>query len=116
MTSALRIVVTVLLAVMVVGCGLSKEQIGEIVKTSMQEKFESDPQFKDWHLTVTGVQVLSKGGNQYQGIAKITHEGTPHDVPVEITADGINVIWQVAPGAFTFVFQKEMQKLQNTFR
>jgi len=116
MTSSLRLVLMVLLVVIVSGCGLSKDQIGETVKTSMQEKFDSDPQFKDWHLTVTGVQVLSKGGNQYQGIAKITYESTSHDVSVEITADGKNVMWQTAPGAFTFVFQKEMEKLQNIFR
>ena len=92
-------------------CGLSKGQISEIVKTSMQEKFNSDYQFKDWNLTVIGVQIISKGGSQYQGIARITHEGTSHAIPVEITVDGNNVMWKSAPGAFMFVAQKEIQKL-----
>jgi len=116
MTRAAKIAAIIVLAFMMAGCGLSKEQIGETVKSSMQEKFNSDPQFKKWRLTVTDVQVLSKGGNQYQGIAKITHEGTSHDVPVEITVDGNNVMWQVAPGGFAFIFQKEMEKLQNIFQ
>ena len=103
MTIALRILVAALFAVMVVGCGPSREGIGETVKTSMQEKFDTDPQLKDWHMKVAGVQVFSKGGNEYNGIATITHEGTPHDLPVEITVDGYNVMWQVAPGAFTFL-------------
>ena len=115
MTRVMLITGIILLALIAVGCGLSKEQIGETVKSSMQEKFDSDHQFKEWHLTVTSVQVLSKGGNQYEGIAKITHEGTSHDVPVQITADGNNVMWQVAPGGFAFILQKEMEKLQNVF-
>jgi hypothetical protein len=113
MANRLRIVISVFLAVMVFGCAQSKEQIGEIVKASMQEKFNSDPQFKDYHFTVTSVQVLSKGGNQYQGLAKITYESTSYDTPVEITVDGAKVMWQAPPGAFGFVAQKELQKLQN---
>ena len=116
MTRALQIAGIILLSLIVAGCGQSKEQIGETVKSSMQDKFNSDPQFINWHLTVTSVQVLSKGGNQYEGIAKITHEGTSHDVPVQITADGNNVMWQVLPGGFAFIAQKEMEKLQNTFQ
>jgi hypothetical protein len=92
------------------------EQIGETVKTSMQQKFNSDVQFKEWQLTVTRVQILKQGDNRFQGIATVMHEGAPHDVPVDITADGSNVIWQVQPGAFMFVAQKELQKLQNIFK
>lgn len=82
------------------------DQVGETVKTSMQEKFDSDPQFKDSHMTVTSVQVLKQGDNKFQGIAKITHEGASHDVLVEITADRNNVIWRTDPGAFMFLAQK----------
>jgi len=111
MISTRRLLLTVLLAVIVAGCGLSKDDIADTVKTSTQQKFDSDSQFKDWHLWVTGVDVLSKGGNQYQGIAHIYHAGTSHDVPVEITVDGRDVMWQTAPGAFVFVLQKEMENL-----
>lgn len=103
-------------AAWLVGCSMSTEQIGETVKSSMQQKFDSDGQFKEWHLSVTRVQVLKEGGNRFKGIANVMHEGTPHDVPVEITVDGSNVMWQVQPGAFMFVAQKELQKLQTIFR
>jgi hypothetical protein len=108
--------VSVLAATLLLGCGMSTEQIGETVKTSMQQKFDSDAQFKEWHLLVTRVQVLKQGENRFQGIASVEHEGTSHDVPVEITADGSNVMWQVQPGAFMFIAQKEFQKLQNIFK
>jgi hypothetical protein len=94
----------------------SREQIGETVKTSMQQKFDSDAQFKEWHLTVTKVQVLKQAENRYQGIATVMHEGEPRDVPVDITADGSNVMWQAQAGAFMFVTQKEMQKLRSVFQ
>ncbi len=116
MNNALRMVIMVMLTVMVAGCGLSKSQIGEIVKTSMQEKLDYDPGFKNWHLSVTDVQVLAKGGNQYQGIAKIMYEGISHDVSVEITVDGDDVMWQIPPGSFMFVLQGEMEKLGNIFQ
>lgn len=103
-------------AILLAGCGMSTEQIGETVKVSMQQKFNSDDQFKEWHLSVTKVQVLKQGDNRFQGIATVLHEGRSHDVPVEITADGTNVMWQVQPGAFMFVAQKELQKLQSIFK
>lgn len=65
---------------------------------------------KAWHLTVTDIQVLEQD-NRFQGMAKIMHEGTSHDVAVEITVDGKNVMWKTDPGAFMFVAQKEIQKL-----
>ena len=111
-----KLAVGAFFAILLVGCGMSIEQIGETVKASMQQKFNSDDQFKEWHLSVTKVQVLKQGDNRFQGIATVLHEGTTHDVPVEITADGLNVIWQVQPGAFMFVAQKELQKLQSIFK
>ncbi len=111
-----KFAVGVLIATLLVGCGMSTEQIGETVKTSMQQKFDSDAQFKEWHLFVTRVQVLKQGENRFQGIATVVHEGTTHDIPVEITADGSNVMWQVQPGAFMFVAQKQLQKLQDILK
>jgi hypothetical protein len=72
--------------------------------------------FKEWHITVTSVQLLKQGDNRFQGIAKLTHQGTSHDVPVEITADGTNVMWKTDPGVFMFVAQKEMEKLKGLFQ
>jgi hypothetical protein len=96
--------------------GMSKEQIGETTKMSMQQTFDTNSQFKEWQLKVTDVQVLKQGENQYQGIAKVVHDGTTHDVPVDLTVDGLNVIWTTDPGAFLFVAQKELQNLQNILK
>jgi len=82
----------------------------------MQQTFDSDPQFKEWHLAVIRVQALKQVGNRYQGIATVVHEGTSHDIPVEITAEGSNVMWKTEPGALMFVAQKEIQKLQSVLQ
>ena len=111
MKNVLRIVALILVISLVAGCGLSNEDIGEAVKTSMQETFNSNPQFKEWNLTVSSVQVLKQGGNNYKGLATIMYEGTSHDVPIQITVDGNSVMWEAAPGSFMFVAQKELQKL-----
>ena len=104
----------VLAVALLIGCGQSTEQIRETVKKSMQQKFDSDSQFKEWHLSVTSVQVLKQGENRYQGMATVMHEGESHDVPVEITADGSNVMWQAPSGSFMFVALKEFQKLEKS--
>ena len=101
--------VAVLFGAAAVGCGMSKEKISQAVKTSMQSKFDTDLQFKSWHLTVADVQVLSKGGNLYTGIAKISFENSPHDVAVDITVDGDQVMWKVPPGSFEFVLEDRQE-------
>src|SRR2546425_12576431 len=91
------------LPVVFAGCGQSTQDIGQLVKTSMQDKFTSDPQFREWNLTVVSVDVVRQGGNTYQGLAHVTYKGTTHDIPVDVTADGGNVIWKAPPGSFLFV-------------
>ena len=102
---------TLAVALVLAGCGMSNEEIGSTVQTSMQQKFDADPQFKTYAFKVGTVQVLKQGENQYQGLAKIQYSGEAHDVPVQITVDGKNVMWTAQPGAFMFVAQKEIQKL-----
>lgn len=106
-----------LLAVVVcTACGPTVEDIGADVRTSMQEKFNSDEEFKAYGLTVSSVIVVKQGENSYRGLAKILHQGTTHDVPVEVTADGSNVMWQVQPGGFAFLAQAELERIQRMFR
>jgi hypothetical protein len=107
-----------LLYILVTGCnlsastGLSAGKISETVKNSMQQKFDSDSPFKEWRLTVTGVKVEKQSETQYKGTATLLHEGEAHDVPVDITVNGENINWQVKPGGFGAIEQKENQRMR----
>lgn len=107
-----------LLYILVTGCnfsastGLSAGKISETVKNSMQQKFDSDAPFKEWRLTVTNVQVQKQDDTRYKGTATLLHDGDSHDVPVDITVNGENINWQVKPGGFGAIEQKESQKMR----
>lgn len=76
------------------------------VKSSMQHKFDTDPDLSPLNLTVVDVFLVNKAANEYKGIATVkTPEGPDHDVAVDVTADGSNVLWETAPGAFAFAAQ-----------
>jgi hypothetical protein len=96
-------VVSMSIATFLVGCGMSEQQVSESTKRSMQQTFDIYAELQDAQLKVTDVQVLKRDGNRYQGIAKIVHEGAIHEVPVEMTVDGSNVLWKTERGAFMFV-------------
>jgi hypothetical protein len=92
-----------MLVLPVLGCNLLDAPVGDTVKQSMQSKFDTDPQFRKFHFVVTNVQVASKSGNTYSGIASIKYHNVVHDVVIEVTSDGQNIVWQAQPGAFAFV-------------
>lgn len=82
------------------------EAAAATVKSSMQHKLDADPDLSPLKLTVVDVLLVNKAGNEYKGIATVTTpEGTDHDVAVDVTADGSNVLWETAPGAFAFAAQ-----------
>lgn len=43
----------------------------------------------------------------------VLHGAESNDIPVEVSADGSNVMSQVRPGAFMFIAQDELPKLLN---
>lgn len=76
------------------------------VKTSMQRKFDSDADLSRLKLTVTDVTLVNKAGNEYKGIATVrASSGATRDVPINVTADDENLIWDAEPGAFLFAVQ-----------
>lgn len=111
MTNLFRMI-TLMTLILLFGCGLSTEEIGKTVRASMQQRFDSDPQFKGFGLMVEAVTVV-KQGDKFQGIARIMRAGEQHDVPIEIAADGKNVMWQAQPAAFMFLAQAQMQNINN---
>lgn len=72
--------------IVLLGCGPSTDDVGRTVSLSMQEKFNSDAQLRDLHLTVQSVTVVHSSGNAYQGIAEVSSHGVTHEVMVKITA------------------------------
>jgi len=105
MRSAPLLCLVALLVLGFSGCGATDEQIGETVRTSMQNTLDTDPQFARWNLQVTRVQVVHQTDNLYQGVATIRFRATSHSVPVQVTYDGNNVVWKTDPGAFSFVYK-----------
>ena len=73
------------------------------VRVSMQRKLDSDPDLSKLRLKVVDVVLINKSGNEYKGIATVkTPEGEDHDVPVEVTADKDNTLWETPPGRSYF--------------
>lgn len=73
------------------------------VRISMQQKLDSDPDLSKLNLKVVDVVLINKAGNEFKGIATVkTPDGKEHDVPVEVTADKDNTLWETPPGAFVF--------------
>lgn len=97
------------------GCRDQRSLLQNYVKSSMQMEFETDAYLKQWRLTVTQVVVLKRSDHQFDGLATVVQDGMPHTVPVEITVDGDHMMWQVRPGGFGFVAQKELRRLQADF-
>lgn len=63
-----------------------------------QRKLDGDPDLKN--LTVVEVRLVDKADNQYKGIATVKGaDDTKHDVPVDVTADDENVLWECPPGS-----------------
>lgn len=98
------------LALTLSACGMSDQEIGFAVRDSMQKTFDSDTSLKQYKLVVGTVRVVKKSGSSYKGIANVDYDGTPHDVPIDVTADGQNVLWEAPPGSFLFIAQHEFQK------
>lgn len=82
------------------------EAAAAIVKESLQHKLRTDPDLAKLNLAIVDVQLVNKAGNEYKGIATVkTQDGTEHDVPLDVTADGNNVLWETPPGAFLFALR-----------
>ncbi len=77
------------------------EAVAGEVKIAMQRTLDKDPDLKG--LNVVEVLLVHKSGNEYKGIATVkASDDTEHDVPVDVTADDENVLWETPPGAFAF--------------
>lgn len=85
------------------GCFPGPEKLGELTRTSMQQRFRSDPQFKDSGAEVLRVRVTGGGDKRFEAVASVLHAGKTHEVPITILIDGINLEWLADPAAFSFL-------------
>lgn len=116
MRKLIRTVAIIVVLGLLVGCGISKGAISETVKGSMQNTFNTDSDFQDYNLHVESVQVLKKSDNSYKGLAIVAYKGKSHDVTLDITVDGRNVMWEAAPGSFLFIAKSELEDFLNIYK
>ncbi|MDT4814896.1 rare lipoprotein A [compost metagenome] len=112
----IRALITFLSFLWLAGCGPSNEKVAELVKSSMQETLSTDENYKEYNLNVQSVAVIHEADNRYQGLATIEYEGEPYKVAISITADSDNAMWKSEPGAFVFIAQHKIKKLQSLFK
>ena len=75
----------------------------------MQQTFDTDSRFAQYHLVITKVDVLKQNGNQYQGMATVHGaKGIDHQVPIDITAEGDKILWRSEPGAFVWIVMEQL--------
>ena len=98
--SARYLPVPLLLAFGLLGCRPSVKDVCASVRTSMQQTFNSDPRFGQLHLMVVDVTLIRDHDNSYKGIATVMSLGRSQDIPITVTSDGTNSIWEAEPGAF----------------
>jgi hypothetical protein len=94
-------------------CGPTADSVSQTVQKSMQEKFDTDAEYKKFKLKVKSAQFVQESDRKFKGIVKVEAEDGTHDVPVQATADGSNVIWEADPNAFSFL---AAFKLNESFR
>lgn len=85
----------------------SADGVAEKVQVSMQESLDADQRYASYNMHVIRVSVIRKSGNEFDGIATIRMpSGSEHQVPIDVTTDGEQVMWQTQPGAFVFLLQE----------
>jgi hypothetical protein len=84
-------------------CQPSTQGIAENIKSRLQSRFDSEPEFKPYHLTVSEVDVIHEEGNRYRGLATVAMNATKHDVNLTILDDGEHGMYELEPGAFNFL-------------
>lgn len=98
-----------MLAASLTACGPSVDTLSVQVRGLLQKKLD-EPEMAEFHLKVDRVTLIHEDGHKYEGIATIEMDGTTHDVPVHVVADGDNMMYQTDSGAFLFAAQAKIKK------
>lgn len=107
----LAVVIGTLAAVYYFGFGVSESEMKNGIQSSLQQKLDTDANFSKYKMKVLDVALVKKTSNSFDGLAKVSFMGTEQQVPLQVTVDGSNYMYQAPPLAFAFVAQYELQKL-----
>lgn len=102
-----------ILTLVLAACFPGPEKVGELARTSMQQRFRDDPQFQGSGMEVLSVRVTGGGDKQFEAVASVSHAGRTHEVPVTIIVDGINLQWFADPAAFAFAARAKSPAAQQ---
>ncbi len=92
-------------------CSMNREEMQNQIKTSFQQKMDSDSQYSKYKMIANSVTLVKSGNNTYDGMVNITLDGQQYDVAISVTADNDTFIWQTKPMAFSFLAEYELKKL-----
>ncbi len=92
-----------LLALLLAGCFPSPEKVGELTRTSIEQRLRSDDKYRQSGAQVLAVRVTGQTGKAYDAVATISHAGKNRDIPLKIVVDGVNLEWFSGDGAFDFL-------------
>lgn len=103
-----RLLLTLCVALAVTSCGASTDDVEEWVKKDLQSYVSTDRDLARYYITVTDVSLVEAGDNEYKGIATVrtARRGDEHKIPLAVTYDGGEGIWQAERGAFLFLMDE----------
>ena len=84
------------------GCGVSKEDIQNQVKSMLQEKFNTDKDISKYHLQVKRIDLTQESRNKYRGYAVVDYKNQEHNLGITVLYDGKSIMYETDPPAFLF--------------
>jgi hypothetical protein len=78
-------------SLIVLGCGVSTEDLAKQVKASIEETYKE----KGLNIKIEDFTLVKKSKKEYRGILKISGYGEKQTVAVNVTVDGENLIWEI---------------------
>jgi len=83
-----KIILAVMMAIMLAGCGLMTGVLEDQVCADLKEQLPAGCTVKDFTL-------IHSGGSSYRGIAVVDNGWTEEKMAVSVTYDGVNYMWEV---------------------
>ena len=120
MRKILFIFLSIFWALSLTACGPNADGVSKSVQASMQEKFNTDADLKEFNLKVKSAQFVKESDKKFKGIVTVEAADGTHDVIVTAIADGDNVVWEAEQSSFGFLaalkLNESLKQLQNLLK